>query len=115
MSTVKPSKDRRGDADRRKSDSQARRSYLTLAEFLDELEGTQVHVLSVEGPGTGAPHLQAAQRAAAHPSHGLRRLDGQPRGAAGGMTTYDVRVWAIREYKGKDRKTGKARSTYRVR
>jgi integrase len=31
------------------------------------------------------------------------------------MSTYDVRVWAIREYKGKDRKTGKARSTYRVR
>jgi integrase len=30
-------------------------------------------------------------------------------------TTYDVRVWAIREHKGKDRKTGKSRSTYRVR
>jgi hypothetical protein len=30
------------------------------------------------------------------------------------MTTYDVRVWSIREYKGKDRKTGKARSTFRV-
>jgi integrase len=30
-------------------------------------------------------------------------------------TTYDVRLWNIREYKGKDRKTGKPRSTYRVR
>jgi site-specific recombinase XerD len=30
-------------------------------------------------------------------------------------TTYDVRIWAIREHKGKDRKTGKPRSTYRVR
>ena len=30
-------------------------------------------------------------------------------------TTYDVRVWAIREHEGKDRKTGKPRSTYRVR
>src|SRR5947209_730476 len=31
------------------------------------------------------------------------------------MSTYDVRIWSIREYKGKDRKTGKPRSTYRVR
>jgi integrase len=31
------------------------------------------------------------------------------------MTTYDVRIWTIREYKGHDRKTGKPRSTYRVR
>jgi hypothetical protein len=31
------------------------------------------------------------------------------------MSTYDVKVWSIREYKSKDRKTGKARSTYRVR
>jgi hypothetical protein len=31
------------------------------------------------------------------------------------MSTYDVRVWAIREHKGRDRKTGKPRSTYRVR
>jgi hypothetical protein len=30
-------------------------------------------------------------------------------------TTYDVRLWAIREHEGKDRKTGKPRSTYRVR
>jgi integrase len=30
-------------------------------------------------------------------------------------TTYDVRLWGIREYHGKDRKTGKPRSTYRVR
>ena len=30
-------------------------------------------------------------------------------------TTYDVRIWTIREHKGKDRKTGKPRSTYRVR
>ena len=30
-------------------------------------------------------------------------------------TTYDVRLWAIREHTGKDRKTGKPRSTYRVR
>ncbi|GIM98013.1 tyrosine-type recombinase/integrase [Paractinoplanes toevensis] len=29
--------------------------------------------------------------------------------------TYDVRLWAIREHVGKDRKTGKPRSTYRVR
>ena len=29
--------------------------------------------------------------------------------------TYDVRVWGIREHKGKDRKTGKPRSTFRVR
>lgn len=29
--------------------------------------------------------------------------------------TYDVRVWAIREHKGKDRTTGKPRSTFRVR
>jgi predicted DNA-binding transcriptional regulator AlpA len=38
MSTVKPSKDHRGDADRRKPTSQARRTYLTLAEFLEELD-----------------------------------------------------------------------------
>lgn len=31
------------------------------------------------------------------------------------MSTYDVRVWAIQEHKGKDRKTGKPQSTYRVR
>ncbi|MEV0325094.1 tyrosine-type recombinase/integrase [Micromonospora echinospora] len=31
------------------------------------------------------------------------------------MSTYDVRIWAIREYKGNDRKTGKERKTYRVR
>jgi integrase len=31
------------------------------------------------------------------------------------MSTYDVRIWGIREHKGKDRKTGKPRSTYRVR
>ncbi len=31
------------------------------------------------------------------------------------MSTYSVRVWAIREHKGRDPKTGKARSTYRVR
>jgi integrase len=29
--------------------------------------------------------------------------------------TYDVRLWNIREHKGKDRKTGKPRSTFRVR
>ena len=31
------------------------------------------------------------------------------------MTTYDVRIFSIREHKGIDRKTGKPRSTYRVR
>lgn len=31
------------------------------------------------------------------------------------MSTYDVRIWAIREYKGRERKTGKPRITYRVR
>jgi integrase len=31
------------------------------------------------------------------------------------MSTYDVRIWAIREYHGKERRTGKPRSTYRVR
>ena len=31
------------------------------------------------------------------------------------MSTYDVKVWAIQEYKGKDSKTGKPRSSYRVR
>lgn len=31
------------------------------------------------------------------------------------MSTYDVRIWAIREHKGRDRKTGKERKTYRVR
>jgi integrase len=31
------------------------------------------------------------------------------------MSTYDVRVWSIQERKGKDRKTGKARGTYRLR
>ncbi|GAA2517997.1 integrase [Pilimelia columellifera] len=31
------------------------------------------------------------------------------------MSTYDVRIWAIREFKGKDPRTGKARSTFRVR
>ncbi|MEV0570671.1 tyrosine-type recombinase/integrase [Dactylosporangium sp. NPDC050588] len=31
------------------------------------------------------------------------------------MTTFDVRIWGIREHKGKDRKTGKPRSTYRLR
>lgn len=31
------------------------------------------------------------------------------------MSTYDVRIWGIREHKGKDRATGKERRTYRVR
>ncbi len=31
------------------------------------------------------------------------------------MSTYDVRIWSVREYKGRDRKTGKDRSTWRVR
>lgn len=31
------------------------------------------------------------------------------------MSTFDVRIWAIREHKGKDRTTGKPRSTWRVR
>jgi integrase len=31
------------------------------------------------------------------------------------MSTYEVRIWTIREHKGRDRKTGKPRSTYRVR
>lgn len=31
------------------------------------------------------------------------------------MSTYDVRIWSIQEHKGKDRKTGKPRSTYRMR
>ncbi|WP_030442926.1 tyrosine-type recombinase/integrase [Actinoplanes subtropicus] len=31
------------------------------------------------------------------------------------MSTYDVKIWAIQEHKGKDPKTGKPRSTYRVR
>ncbi|BFU47869.1 tyrosine-type recombinase/integrase [Krasilnikovia sp. MM14-A1004] len=31
------------------------------------------------------------------------------------MSTYDVRIWNIQEHKGKDRKTGKPRSTYRLR
>ena len=31
------------------------------------------------------------------------------------MTTYDVRIWSIREFKGRDRKTGKPKSTYRLR
>ncbi|WP_432980437.1 tyrosine-type recombinase/integrase [Dactylosporangium sp. CA-233914] len=31
------------------------------------------------------------------------------------MITFDVRVWGISEHKGKDRKTGKPRSTFRVR
>jgi integrase len=31
------------------------------------------------------------------------------------MSTFDIKIWAIREHKGRDRKTGKARSTYRVR
>jgi integrase len=31
------------------------------------------------------------------------------------MSTYDVRIWVIREHKGRDRKTGKPRNTYRVR
>ncbi|OJF10052.1 tyrosine-type recombinase/integrase [Couchioplanes caeruleus] len=30
-------------------------------------------------------------------------------------TTYDVRVWGIREHKGKDRKTGKPRNSFRAR
>jgi predicted DNA-binding transcriptional regulator AlpA len=38
MSTVNFSKNRRGDTDRRKPSSQAVRSYLTLAEFLEELD-----------------------------------------------------------------------------
>ena len=29
--------------------------------------------------------------------------------------TYDVRIWIIKEHKGKDRRTGKPRSTFRVR
>lgn len=31
------------------------------------------------------------------------------------MTTYDVRIWKVREHKGRNRKTGKPRTTYRVR
>ncbi|MBT8225436.1 MAG: tyrosine-type recombinase/integrase [Dactylosporangium sp.] len=31
------------------------------------------------------------------------------------MSTYDVRIWSIEEHRGRDRKTGKPRSTYRVR
>jgi integrase len=31
------------------------------------------------------------------------------------MSTFDVRVWSIQEHKGKDRTTGKPRSTYRLR
>jgi integrase len=31
------------------------------------------------------------------------------------MSTYDVKVWNIQEHEGKDRKTGKPKSTYRVR
>ncbi|GAA0717910.1 tyrosine-type recombinase/integrase [Dactylosporangium roseum] len=31
------------------------------------------------------------------------------------MTTFDVRIWGIQEHKGKDRKTGKPRSTWRLR
>lgn len=31
------------------------------------------------------------------------------------MSTYDVRIWVLREHKGHDRKTGKPRSTHRVR
>lgn len=31
------------------------------------------------------------------------------------MSTYDVKIWSIQEHKGKDRKTGKPRSTYRLR
>ena len=31
------------------------------------------------------------------------------------MSTYDVKIWGIQEHKGKDRKTGKPRSTYRLR
>ncbi|MFF0152622.1 tyrosine-type recombinase/integrase [Micromonospora sp. NPDC005203] len=31
------------------------------------------------------------------------------------MSTYEVRIWATREYQGRDRKTGKDRKSYRVR
>ena len=31
------------------------------------------------------------------------------------MSTYDVRIWNISEYKGRDRKTGRDRTTYRLR
>ena len=31
------------------------------------------------------------------------------------MTTYDVRIWSIDEHRGRDRKSGKPRPTYRVR
>jgi integrase len=31
------------------------------------------------------------------------------------MSTYDVRVWSIQEHQGKDRKTGRARTTHRLR
>ncbi|SNY58224.1 tyrosine-type recombinase/integrase [Paractinoplanes atraurantiacus] len=31
------------------------------------------------------------------------------------MSTYDVKVWSIQEHRGKDRKTGKPKTTYRVR
>jgi integrase len=31
------------------------------------------------------------------------------------MSTYDVKIWSIQEHKGRDRKTGKPRSTYRLR
>jgi hypothetical protein len=31
------------------------------------------------------------------------------------MSAYNVRIWDVPEHKGKDRKTGKPHSTYRVR
>ena len=31
------------------------------------------------------------------------------------MSTYDVKIWSIQEHKGKDRRTGKPQSSYRVR
>jgi hypothetical protein len=31
------------------------------------------------------------------------------------MSTFDVKVWSIQEHHGKDRKTGKPKTTYRVR
>src|SRR4051812_47656496 len=30
------------------------------------------------------------------------------------MSTHDVKIWSIQEHQGKDRKTGKPRSTYRL-
>src|SRR5205814_9763869 len=76
---------------------------------------TEVHFLPVEGHREGTPNDQVPERKPPGPPMRPGRLAGRPRGRDRGVSTYDVRIWSVREYKGRYRKTGNDRSTWRVR